>query len=1108
MRFALLAAVTACVLQSCSPGSAGAGAPGIDAGPLASSPALAGAPAGLLYSSSRALYSAGRAITPNVATLANGSGVTFSIQPALPAGLQLDPATGEIAGTPFSSVPTRRHVVTATNPMGAAQFALYVTVLDFQQQLDPAARGDAASLHLTQFAWGRLVEVWDRDTTTGASARRARDLVIDENVQSNAERLVETNAVTGAQRVILLHRFGTPEFAAAFDQLEPGLVAIPDSGILAPPPFAVVPRNAALVLEFDDLLDSATVNGSTIELFTGTPATTPFSARVFADRNHGNVADRNGDRVYEFYTTRAIVDLTVSELDAVLTNPPLPVNVAGLPAATSVNQANVLLRLATRIDLPSGQTNALANLSGAHVSFVGNGSNDGSSPSQDIVRAFRSGGSATNDAYNGNLLDTEGPLVVGRQPGAIVAISPLPALGPDGYVLDFSYTCVDCARASKRGDVLIEGGTYLEVDTASGNAINGLVSAVRVRRVAGPAPAGGAAEIASTFIAANDASRAACYLTFTPSAGLPPGKQLTTGVQVSATFSEPIDVASVSPLESFVLRRPQTPVEDGYGIVVSEVSNSVDARTFTLTPLVPLTHAVTIAEPYLARITNRVRDSAGNALASAMTGAALEIDPTEAGQRTFGFALTFDSPDNLAGIAGQGLLGVGLPEVRGQFLLDFASSSLRPRPVTHFSAIADRTQAVPALMVPFAPGTQTPLSRLGSKLQTIWRYCDVGLALQDESTTNVDVEGLDWAPVGGGVLADQYAHFAMSLCHGARLPDESLDPNLLPAYPNSGLVSTYSQNQLDPVGDPLRQVFPRPGGPQGYNISPADAFIGASGTKFVPWPMNRNTPSDQKIYYTWRDTALQAKGGANGSGAELPIVAIAGGTTPQPPLYPAGEVPTIGLPLLMEFRCYPDNGALGLNAFDVSLAAASSARPNFRAFSTGGVNTSGQVIVKNPDAEAVATGGFNPGSIPPGAATLPVENTFYLGQMDLVVRVSRAHTIWFDLSSTATAFAPPVVFPRASEQPAGTQIQLSFRGAIVLSNVASLLDAQRLDAYGEKDATVTGPPPVFFNNDNTWKSNLASLNGTRFFQARITFVSNAATNATPRLDAVGFAYRN
>ena len=42
-----------------------------------------------------------------------------------------------------------------------------------------------------------------------------------------------------------------------------------------------------------------------------------------------------------------------------------------------------------------------------------------------------------------------------------------------------------------------------------------------------------------------------------------------------------------------------------------------------------------------------------------------------------------------------------------------------------------------------------------------------------------------------------------------------------------------------------------------------------------------------------------------------------------------GLAAVIALPLLMEYRCFPDPTALGLNAFDVNLAINTSTRPSF-----------------------------------------------------------------------------------------------------------------------------------------------------------------------------------
>ena len=73
----------------------------------------------------------------------------------------------------------------------------------------------------------------------------------------------------------------------------------------------------------------------------------------------------------------------------------------------------------------------------------------------------------------------------------------------------------------------------------------------------------------------------------------------------------------------------------------------------------------------------------------------------------------------------------------GQHLYDITRELIRPRPVVHFEAVVDRTQAIPALMTPFAPGVQTPLSSLGSKMQTVWRYVDCGFSLLDVTNFNV-----------------------------------------------------------------------------------------------------------------------------------------------------------------------------------------------------------------------------------------------------------------------------------------------------------------------------------------------------------------------------------
>jgi hypothetical protein len=313
---------------------------------------------------------------------------------------------------------------------------------------------------------------------------------------------------------------------------------------------------------------------------------------------------------------------------------------------------------------------------------------------------------------------------------------------------------------------------------------------------------------------------------------------------------------------------------------------------------------------------------------------------------------------------------------------------------------------------------------------------------------------------------------------------------------------------LDSAEDPGTVIHSRE---KGYVVNPGDLFIGqGNGSNMIPFPANRDVPVDEFVYYTWRDTSLLGVGGNNGAGAILDIedqILFGGGGTP--PIYTPNNVPSVGLPLLMEFRCYVDTGALGLNAFDISLAVNSSARPNFRAFSTGGYNSNSDPVFKDPDLEDAADGGYNPGSNPPGAATPGVDNSFYVGQVDLVTRISRSHTIWFDSGLTNPNYQPPVVEPAPEDLPSGTSIVFSYRGATITSIGAAdsdtvLSNPANIDLYGEQDG---GAGTInFLNGDSSWKNNIAEINSAQFFQVRMTFISNAATNQTPWLSTLAFAY--
>ena len=172
-----------------------------------------------------------------------------------------------------------------------------------------------------------------------------------------------------------------------------------------------------------------------------------------------------------------------------------------------------------------------------------------------------------------------------------------------------------------------------------------------------------------------------------------------------------------------------------------------------------------------------------------------------------------------------------------------------------------------------------------------------------------------------------------------------------------------------------------------------------------------------------------------------------------------------------------------------------------------------------PDLTSVATGGYNPGSTPiAGQSTYGLDNTFYIGALDLVVRVSRSYSVWFgtqDSEILTPAYNPAVKEPRDVDQPQGTSVNLAYRGAInIVSQVINPVvttDARSLDGYGDfyqppamGPTLHNNPNPTFnFLNDSAWHDDVSDIDGVPYYQIRITFRSNAVSGEGPVLSGLG-----
>jgi hypothetical protein len=1000
--------------------------------------------------------------------------------------------------------------------------------------VDAHQGGDAPAFKLVETYWGRLVDVYDVDST----APVFRDFVISDDITNNGlDYLLTRDPLTEREKLTILHQHDSPEFAAALIQAEINLQVMLKKS-LSPtelPPFTAVPRNAAIVLKFNDLVEDGgspvpgssypgTVNAATVEILTGYAPVQPYETRILPDPNHGDLVGG------QFHTTRVIIDLTVSEDDAINTN--LPVNSLGLPEAVNANQPNGVVRIPSQTNPPAQQFQILTNLAGRGIAFNGNGPTDPQSPTLDVVRAFRSGGktSITGDAHNGFLRDEIPPVIIGTQVVSVIFVGPLGGSNGMEFDITVQYQSPICARPPIVGDVLEFPNHRMQViQDFQGQPIGGLVGPFRVRLlcincVPSTPPIGTGGQYQTIFrgVAPNDPPEfAACFVRFSPTPSALPNAGVPSDATLTITFSEPIDPSSVQAFDTFTVAYDNNALSTNllYRNVVGRMVPSQDLRRYTFQPVLPLRKVVPGGSPdrYLFEVKsdNGVTDLAGNELEFGIPESPFLLTTAGAAVDSGGVSLRFNSGDEDAD---------GAPEIRGQFLFDIAHELIRPRPVARFSQVCDSSVPIVGAMVPFTAGLQTPLSNWGSKLMAVWRYCDLGMSLRDDSTHNIDVEGLWWQPFSGSVQVDNFTQFQMSFAHSKYLPDEQLSTALLPNWPNSGLVAKFEDNLLDKTSDPLTVVHPKA---KGYTLAPNDTKIATSGAVIAPWPLNRGVPQTEFVYWTWRDTGKIAVAAPSGDGADPQrLTQISGKGAGINKFYPVNKVPTIGLPLLMEFRTYEDAKANGQNGFKVAIALNSSSQPFFRAFSTGGINPNnpGQITKVDPDTETTAKGGVSQNGLPsPGR-----DNVVYFGQGDFLVRVSRVHTIWFDTlppGSANTIYSDPVIEPGASLAPAGTQLLLAFRGATQITlnspppGVLPYRDANLMDAYGDgfTSAQLTllslssslSFTPQFYpvSTDKSWKSNVSAINNANFFQARVTFITNPITGLVPELTSLGFAFR-
>ncbi|QDU85731.1 hypothetical protein Pla163_28640 [Planctomycetes bacterium Pla163] len=1065
--------------------------------------------------------------------------------------------------------------------------------------IDAHGSGQKQGLRMVEMYWGRLVNVTDASGDV-----IYRDFVIDPGLvgDSNGEGTLaissslgsttvdyeySQNPVTGQETFNVKSTNdpldGEDNFDLALQVAASGVNQISFSGVSDIGSLSRIPRNGAIVVHFDDMLDEESIIlNDTVKILTGSPPTEAFDARLLADPNHGGIDPASG----EFVSTRLIIDTTISAFELGGDVGSLPLNSLGLPTADSQSAANVAILFPTTVASSTGQFRRLTNLNGKPLFNVGNGP-VASSPSNDVVRAMRTGTVADPD--NGFLFDATRPRLLASQGVVVTAAVPPAGVGVGdaeyGYVwdIDYAFLTPTCGVLPVAGEDVIQFSNTLYANVIGTTNIvtdppsplpGGGVNSVSTLRVEIPRLASFLPEASSTFdptdpqdvfdFLENDVigtsvmqfpwrpasmtGQSSCFAAFSPGAGVAPASEVPNNAQITLRFSEPMDPASFGAFSSFQVTRvpaSATPF-NAYDYVIGSVSFAPDLREFRFQPLLPFSNqpqgslgtvdaGVDANLTYHLGVTSSVdgglRDLFGNPLGDVIENVEFDvIDDSVATVANGGYVFRFE--DDMLDETGN-----GRSDIDGQFNQDQLNGTLLPRPVSNFSRTIDVNQPIVALMnLPAVAGVQTPLSNLGSRLHALWRYADLGLTMsaKDREFTNIDIEFTYLSPVGGQIVSAFYPEFFMGIAHGCCVPDEFQDQLTgFPEEPLSGYKnnSSFAETYLTIPGATPQEVHPRE---SGFTVASSELFTAETGTPLLRMPMNRGISEGERTTFTWRDAAITERGAlaptGQTKGAGVPLKQeVANLNLPQcwGSIYGGGTdrgVPTTGLPILMEYRTYPTE-TLALINFGISISSGSSRNPFHRAFSTGGYNTQDAAVVKNPDTQTSPTGGFNGNPLagaPLGSTTPGLDNTVYYGQVDFVVRLSRAHTVPIDANGISDPnYRAVTLEPSAANQPLGTSVELAYRGhdtpIPLTGDPGRILDASNLDAYGDEvppgDGFTTGANcgstnySIFTFDSPNWSSDLNDVDGSRYVQVRFTFVNNLSSRLAPVLDSFGVAYQ-
>lgn len=1014
--------------------------------------------------------------------------------------------------------------------------------------------------------WGRLVDVWALNNSgqpapinkkSGQADTLYNDIVVGESIgvvktfatsiDPPVSLTLQREQITGAMILVIGETFNKnpkSRFQRALAEAEAASGTIAIGNVSSLPPFSVVPRDAAIILNFDRAVNSRTISPETIRFFAGggsaagqlPPA--PMEGRFIwkSERPRQVIFD---PAISPLDNTRIETELTAfNAAPSKKANPNpqiLPIDPLGFPTSTSNFAYNVAVFMPAEYNINLGTTKILlgrdgtaldVNKSVTKFQFSPSGNLEDGVPG--VSRVFRSGG--LTDTNQGFLADPSIPQIIGSQPITITNVGTFatPPAAFDSRLLTILYNSTTCDLSVQVGDTIQQGSRFAQVASVVQSSLLDADPSYQV--VVNYLQANGVfnsvdAAIYTTFFTPALAAKAGCFLLTEPSPGTNGATQ--TGVDPQSTFSvrfsKPMNFSKANPLRNFAITtNPALTLPsqaNRFELVVGNIIPSPDLRTFRFVPFLGLPHAQGVAEALefiLVGDSGGLTDLVGNSLALGAPTFVVNFSllASAPANTSRNFNMLFDSLNEGAGPAQQLIGQITKPTATG----------VSGRPSTHFFRDADVSNIMVATMTAPTAGVKTPLAALGGRLQTVYRNVDLGIVMSAIEDVNIDVERLHWAPFGGLLnSSDFFESVRIDLSHSLFYPDEAFDTmNGVQFFPNSGLTETsFGANAFEAADHPPETVY------QGNVVmNPNLLFTNSSGTVMLPFPKFTKT-------YTWRDSSYGSRkfGGPGGAGAN-PNAFFNNTMQPVTPAlrpYAVNSIPSIGLPLLVDMRVYPasDPNTKGINGFLVPNALLAPTKPNFSVWSEGGLDASLSQKTVTPDVApdgTIPTGSYIPPGQPnAGFKTSPGDGRFYAGRLEFAVRVSRAYTHFYNFTTgtiTAPVFQNTNVLALPSVQPAKTAVKLAFRGATTAPGTAAT-DARCFDAYGDAyvsnstvpQPTVTGcgvptglVPPQGVNINFT--SDITQLNGKQFLQLQINFESDIVNNVNPEIDSLGIAYSN